>query len=120
VQNIGAYGEDVSEVISRVQVLDRDSNRIEELANADCGFTYRSGIFNTTHKDRYIILSVDFSLRPDGLPRIDYPEPGKNNSQAARIHQVSATSAKPSCTLAKPRQWFCRMAIRHKECRIVF
>jgi UDP-N-acetylmuramate dehydrogenase len=74
VQNIGAYGEEASEVISQVQVLDRDSNRITELTNAACRFAYRSGIFNTTHQDRYIILSVDFWLRMDGVPRIDYPD----------------------------------------------
>jgi UDP-N-acetylmuramate dehydrogenase len=89
IQNIGAYGEDVSEVISRVQALDRDSNRITELTNVDCRFTYRSGIFNTTHKDRYIILSVDFSLRTDGVPRIDYPELQKQFEGSAHTPSIS-------------------------------
>jgi UDP-N-acetylmuramate dehydrogenase len=72
VQNVGAYGEELSDVVSRVTILDRNSSRIEVLGNADCRFGYRSSLFNTTHKDRYIVLKVDFALRTDGEPRIQY------------------------------------------------
>src|SRR5688572_9445534 len=48
VQNVGAYGAEVSEVIVGVRVLDREKRSISELANAQCGFTYRTSIFNTT------------------------------------------------------------------------
>ncbi len=74
IQNVGAYGEEVSEVIVSVRVLDRDSNSITEMARPDCAFTYRSSIFNTTHQNRYVLLRVDFALRPDGKPRIGYQD----------------------------------------------
>ncbi len=74
IQNVGAYGEEVSEVIVSIRVLDRNSNSITELAGPDCAFTYRSSIFNTTHQNRYVILRVDFALRPDGKPRIVYQD----------------------------------------------
>lgn len=74
VQNIGAYGEEVGNTIFKIQALDRNSNRIVELANADCLFSYRSSIFNTTHQDRYILMRVDFALRSEGMPRIQYPD----------------------------------------------
>jgi len=74
VQNIGAYGEEVSDVILSIRALDRETNGIEELSGRDCRFDYRASIFNTTHKDRYIILKVAFSLRPFGKPRIQYPD----------------------------------------------
>jgi UDP-N-acetylmuramate dehydrogenase len=74
IQNIGAYGEDVSEVLLRIRALDRNTHDITELGNADCQFAYRSSIFNTTHRDRYILLRVDFALRKDGRPRVDYPD----------------------------------------------
>ena len=74
VQNIGAYGEDVSEVISRIVALDRVTNRIIELNAGECQFTYRRSIFNTSHKNRYIILNVIFALRTDGQSRIHYPD----------------------------------------------
>ena len=74
VQNIGAYGEEISEIVSQVTVLDRATNRILVMTNADCGFAYRSSLFNTTHRDRYILLRVDFGMRTDGIPRIHYPD----------------------------------------------
>jgi UDP-N-acetylmuramate dehydrogenase len=72
IQNVGAYGQEVSEVISSVRVLDRVTGSIADMSNAECKFGYRSSIFNTSAKDRYIILKVEFALRPDGEPTIEY------------------------------------------------
>ncbi len=74
VQNVGAYGQEVSGVIQKVRVLDRRSGVISELSNSDCRFSYRSSIFNTTHKNRYVLLNAMFTLEPGGKPRIDYEE----------------------------------------------
>ncbi len=68
VQNVGAYGQEVGDVISSVRVLDRQERRTLELGAAECRFAYRSSIFNTTHRDRYVILKVRFDLRPRGEP----------------------------------------------------
>ena len=72
VQNIGAYGQEVSETIAEVQVLDLQSMQIRMLSNADCGFGYRRSIFNTTEAGRYIILRVSFAVRSDGKATIRY------------------------------------------------
>jgi UDP-N-acetylmuramate dehydrogenase len=74
VQNIGAYGEDVGEVILSIRALDRNARSITELSNADCKFAYRSSLFNTTHAGRYVILRIVFALRPNGRPRLQYPD----------------------------------------------
>lgn len=74
VQNVGAYSQDVSETISKVRVFDRKSKQILELTNADCKFSYRSSIFNTTEKNRFIVLSVTFNLNPGGKPNIVYKD----------------------------------------------
>ncbi|MGB7556334.1 MAG: UDP-N-acetylmuramate dehydrogenase, partial [Candidatus Korobacteraceae bacterium] len=74
VQNVGAYGQEVSETIRDVRVLDLQSLRIRVLSNAESGFTYRSSIFNTTERDRYIILQVSFALRQGGRPTIRYAD----------------------------------------------
>lgn len=74
VQNIEAYGQEISDVILSIRALDRETNSIEELSGRDCRFGYRTSIFNTTHRDRYIILKVAFSLRPYGKPRIQYKD----------------------------------------------
>lgn len=74
VQNVGAYGQEVSETIREVTAFDRQSLQRKTFTNGDCGFGYRSSIFNTTERDRYIILRVSFSLRHDGTPTVRYNE----------------------------------------------
>ena len=72
VQNVGAYGQEVSEVIRTVRAWDRNGGRIVDLKNAECGFAYRTSRFNTTDRDLFIILSVDYELVPGGQPHIEY------------------------------------------------
>ena len=74
VQNVGAYGQEVSETIREVRVLDLRSLQVQILSNAECGFTYRTSIFNTTDRDRYIILQVSFALQHGGKPSIRYAD----------------------------------------------
>src|SRR5215469_2592357 len=50
VQNVGAYGQDVSETISEVLVLDRQTLQTRVFSNAECGFAYRSSIFNAADR----------------------------------------------------------------------
>lgn len=72
VQNVGAYGQEVSETIESVQAFDRRDGQIRELCNEACGFSYRSSIFNTTERDRFIILRVTYALTPGGAPHLEY------------------------------------------------
>ncbi len=72
VQNVGAYGQEVSETIISVRCFDRKTKKIVELSNAECGFAYRTSIFNTSEKNRYIVLSVTYKLRLNGEPKIVY------------------------------------------------
>ncbi len=74
VQNVGAYGQEVSETITSVKVFDRHTGSIRELSNSECKFSYRASIFNTTERERYIVLSVSYALRPQGEPAIRYPD----------------------------------------------
>jgi UDP-N-acetylmuramate dehydrogenase len=74
VQNVGAYGQEVAETIESVQVLDTRDNEIRELCNEACSFAYRTSIFNTSERGRFIVLRVDFSLSVDGQPRINYAD----------------------------------------------
>jgi len=74
VQNVGAYGQEVSQTIEEVRVLDLQSLQIKTLSNADCGFAYRSSIFNSSERGRYIILCVSYCLRPGGEPTLHYAD----------------------------------------------
>lgn len=72
VQNVGAYGQEVSETISKVRAFDRKSSQFLDLSNADCKFGYRTSIFNTTDKNRFIVTAVTFDLKKNGKPKIVY------------------------------------------------
>jgi len=72
VQNVGAYGQEVADTITNVYALDLESGEIEEFSNEACGFAYRTSIFNTAARGRYIILGVRFALEKNGEPRIEY------------------------------------------------
>jgi UDP-N-acetylmuramate dehydrogenase len=74
VQNVGACGQEVSETIASVQVLDLRDNQVRELCPEACEFTYRASIFNTTERGRFIVLRVTYALTPGGSPRITYAD----------------------------------------------
>lgn len=74
VQNVGAYGQEVSETIDSVEAFDLKDNRVRELCREACGFSYRSSIFNTTERGRFIILRVAYALMPGGDPHLEYAD----------------------------------------------
>jgi len=74
VQNVGAYGQEVSQTIESVEVLDLQSGQARELCREACGFSYRSSIFNTTERGRFIILRVTYALAPGGEAHIEYAD----------------------------------------------
>jgi UDP-N-acetylmuramate dehydrogenase len=74
VQNVGAYGQETADVLVGVRALDRASGSIVELSRQQCGFGYRTSIFNTTHKDRYLVLAVRYALKKNAAPLIKYPD----------------------------------------------
>lgn len=74
VQNVGAYGQEVSETIESVQVFDLKDAQVRELCNEACGFSYRSSIFNTSERGRFVILRVTYALSPGGEPLISYAD----------------------------------------------
>jgi UDP-N-acetylmuramate dehydrogenase len=73
IQNVGAYGQDVSGVIDRVDAFDRATERSVRLSADACGFGYRSSRFKTVDVGRFIICAVRYVLRP-GPPTLTYPD----------------------------------------------
>ncbi len=62
IQNIGAYGQEVSDTITSVHVYDRLERRTRTLAASECGFGYRTSVFKQV-PDRYVVGTVTFQLR---------------------------------------------------------
>ena len=74
IQNVGAYGQEVSETVTSVRALNLSTLKFEEFANADCGFSYRRSIFNSTERGKYIVTRVVYALRESGQPKIAYAD----------------------------------------------
>ncbi|WP_263381323.1 UDP-N-acetylmuramate dehydrogenase [Granulicella arctica] len=74
IQNIGAYGQEVAQTIHSVTALDLESLEFVTLPHEACGFAYRTSIFNTTHRDRYIVAAVTFRFDPTSRPALTYPD----------------------------------------------
>jgi len=74
IQNVGAYGQEVSETVVRVRVLNLGTLKFEEFSNGDCGFSYRRSVFNTTERGKYIVTGASYQLRKDGTPLVSYAD----------------------------------------------
>jgi UDP-N-acetylmuramate dehydrogenase len=73
IQNVGAYGQEVADTISRVEVIDRDTGLQRTLAPHDCGFSYRGSRFRA-QPGRFVVLAVTYVLEPEGTPSVRYPQ----------------------------------------------
>jgi UDP-N-acetylmuramate dehydrogenase len=74
IQNVGAYGQEVSETIERVDVLDRATHELTTLTSKECRFAYRDSRFKSDDPDRFVVLAVHFRLRRNGAPSVRYAE----------------------------------------------
>ena len=74
IQNVGAYGAEVSELISMVRTLDRSTGQLKTFFPIECGFGYRTSRFKSD-PGRFVVLSVTFQLRLGSMSQpIRYPE----------------------------------------------
>lgn len=77
IQNIGAYGHEVSEFITRVRTYDRGEKSLRTFTHSECEFGYRTSLFKK-NPGRYVVLEVQFQLRRGEMTtEITYPELAK-------------------------------------------
>lgn len=74
IQNVGAYGQDVSETITSVEVIDRRDLELRVMTSKECEFGYRYSFFKNIEPDRYVVTRVTYSLLYGGDPALRYPE----------------------------------------------
>ena len=73
VQNIGAYGAEVKDILAQVKCFDLERGRIETLSVAQCGYGYRDSAFkHAPLKGRMVVVGVLFRLLKTPCPRLDY------------------------------------------------
>ena len=94
IQNVGAYGQEVADTVTRVRAYDRATDTVAELAARDCGFGYRTSAFKRSITPpavtgRFVVLGVTFQLTSDPLSRpVRYAElAGALGLQAGRPNQ---------------------------------
>jgi UDP-N-acetylmuramate dehydrogenase len=86
VQNVGAYGQEVAETIEHVRVLDLEQLAFREMTPSGCGFAYRTSVFNTSARGRFLVVRVDYRLHPNGSPNLRY----------ADLHKAFPPGSEPS------------------------
>jgi UDP-N-acetylmuramate dehydrogenase len=72
VQNVGAYGQEVSETVHLVRALDRTTGKAVEFSKGECGFAYRRSRFNREDRGRFIITRVEYQLNSESKPAVRY------------------------------------------------
>lgn len=72
VQNIGAYGTQLSSTLRTVRVFDRETHTFRELSNFECRFSYRDSVFKQEGKRRYVITAIMMELSAGAAPRLVY------------------------------------------------
>ncbi len=84
VQNVGAYGQEVSETIQTLRCFDTVTKTFVEMSNSDCGFAYRTSLLNTSERGRYVVTRVDFALTLNGDPKLEYADLRKRFAEGAK------------------------------------
>jgi UDP-N-acetylmuramate dehydrogenase len=91
IQNIGAYGQELADVLVSVQALDLATMEEVRFDRQQCGFGYRTSVFKGVATGRYAILSITLDLEIDGKPCLRYPDLAGRLKQGAGLQEVRET-----------------------------
>ena len=92
IQNVGAYGQEVSETVVAVRALDTRRGEVTTLPATSCGFAYRDSVFKRDEPGRWLVVAVTYRLRPGGAPTLSYADVkaqlGRQGAAAPTLAQV--------------------------------
>ena len=100
VQNIGAYGIELSQRIDTVQALNIETGRLQEFSRTDCEFGYRDSLFKR-HSGRWLIVSIRMKLSRNAQPCLSYPSLAEALRTQAR--PTAEQVAQAVCALRRQR-----------------
>ena len=86
VQNIGAYGSEVKDIISKVHTLETKTGNIKIFSNNECKFEYRNSIFKSELKEKFIITQVDFVLKKEAELNTKYGDIEEKAKQYSELN----------------------------------
>lgn len=89
VQNVGAYGAEVKDVITVIEAYDLQEKKFVTIRGSECEFSYRSSRFKTTDKGRYFITYITMILKPQN------PSPPFYNALQKYLHENNITDTAP-------------------------
>lgn len=92
IQNIGAYGVEVKDVIEEVICFDSKTGKFVIMTNEDCQFSYRDSVFKTSNASHLIVWEVNFRLTKNSIPKVSYGDIEKElqkNSWPTDVRHVS-------------------------------
>lgn len=93
VQNIGAYGVEIKDIIRKVTCFDCVTGNSTGFRTSECRYGYRESIFKTSAKGRYVVTSVVFALSSEDKPRLEYGHVRNAVEQA-----LSENGSAPCCS----------------------
>ncbi len=93
IQNIGAYGQQLEDCLTAVEVIDRQSLECRRLSAAECGLSYRHSHFKTVWRDRLVITAIELRLQPDVFGAVRYGDlrgrlPDPSNASLAEVRRA--------------------------------
>ena len=95
IQNVGAYGVEVSELILRVEAIDLESGEKKIFSNQECNFGYRDSYFKSADGKKFFITKVFFTLKENSAPKIAYADLQKyfsdNTPTLSEVRKAVAT-----------------------------
>ena len=104
VQNIGAYGVEIKDVIDKVHCYDMVLGRTVSFNADECGYGYRDSLFKRDRKGRYIVTSVTFRLSAEPRPVLGYGHIRSAVESALRDRGAQAGSAPAGSAIQDGRE----------------
>ena len=93
IQNVGAYGQEVSETIVSVRAFDLRVGEFVEMGAAVCGFQYRGSVFNRAERGRYLVTRVRFRFHRGRVPELGYADLRRWFGEGARPSPTEVSEA---------------------------
>lgn len=104
VQNIGAYGAQLSDTFESAEVLEMTSGQVRKLSAGECGLAYRRSIFNSERKGDFFILAIELNLQPRRNPNLNYKDV-KSHFEEAGIAEPSEAQIRKAIIAIRDRKF---------------